>query len=255
MGRAIAVRFIEQGAKVVLVDILPCDETLANISKIKNLPFPVNDITLSIKCDLSVEEDIKKMVEETHAKFGDKIHVLVNNAAKFTWVGVEHASAEDWDKSNAVNIRGHALVTKYCLKGLKESKEGSIIFLASISSFLGQPDLAVYATMKAANLQMARNCAYDFAKYNIRVNSLVPGPFRTPITEEHQRTHKLNDEDFERLNITKVMLGRMGHVRELANAALFLASDESSYCTGSHLTIDGGFTASTTMNFPPKSKL
>jgi NAD(P)-dependent dehydrogenase (short-subunit alcohol dehydrogenase family) len=97
-------------------------------------------------------------------RFGDKIHVLINNAALFIFASVEHATGEDWDRSAAVNIKGHALMTKHVLPHMKAAGGGTIVFQGSISSFLGQPDCATYAVMKGAIVQMMRNCAYDFAK-------------------------------------------------------------------------------------------
>jgi len=254
-GQAIAVRFVEEGAKVVLSARGDCDETLSIIGKIKGLKVPVSDVAIAVHCDLASEKDIKNMVKVGEEKFGKHIHVLVNNAATFVFRSVEDATAEDWDLSCAVNIRGHALVTKYCLPGLKLSRAGVIVFQGSISSFLAQPDCNTYSTMKAGMLQMARNCAYDFAKYNIRVNSICAGTVETPISQLDRKEHGWTYEEWETIKTKQVMLGRVGHMREIANATLFYACDESSYCTGSYLMVDGGVTACTTMEFSDKSKL
>jgi dihydroanticapsin dehydrogenase len=255
-GQAIAVRFVEEGAKVAICARGDCDETISFISKIKGLNSPVNDLVLACKCDLASESDIINMVKAIEKKFGDKIHVLINNAALFVFRGVENATAAEWDLSNAVNIRGHALVTKYCLPGLKRAGGGSIVFQGSISSFLAQPNVATYSSVKAAMVQMARNCAYDFAPYNIRVNSVCAGTIETPISQSERKEHGWTYEQWETLKLKQVMLGRVGHPREIANATLFYASDESSYCTGSHLMVDGGVSANTTMEFDSfKSKL
>lgn len=96
---------------------------------------------------------------------------------------------------------------------------------------------------------MARNCAYDFAKYNVRVNSICAGTIETPISVAERRAHRWSYGEWERLKTADVMLGRVGDVREIANATLFLASDESSYITGSHLMVDGGVSACTVMNW------
>jgi NAD(P)-dependent dehydrogenase (short-subunit alcohol dehydrogenase family) len=121
-------------------------------------------------CDIGDEEDIKRALAAAAAVFGPHMHVLVNNAACFIFHSVEHASAKDWDDSAAVNIKGHALLTKHMLPYMKAAGGGSIVWQGSISSFLAQPDCATYSTMKGAIVQLARNCAYDFAKYNIRSN-------------------------------------------------------------------------------------
>jgi len=254
-GQAIAVRFVEEGAKVVLMARGDCDETLALIGKIKGLSVPVNEIAIACHCDLASEADIIKLVKDTHKKFGDKIDVLINNAATFVFKSVETATAADWDLTCAVNIRGHGLVTKHCLPGLIRSGAGTIVFQASISSFLGQPDCVTYSITKAAMLQMARNCAYDLSKYNIRVNSVCAGTIETPISATERKEHAWTYEEWENLKTKQVMLGRVGHVREIANATLFYACDESSYCTGSHLLVDGGVSACTTMEWKTDSKL
>jgi len=248
-GQAIAIRFVEEGAKVVLVSRGDCDETLQLIGKIENLGTNADSVALYSKCDISNENEIKKMVEETQTKFGDKIHVLVNNAATFIFQSVETATAEDWDNTVAANIRGNALVTKYCLPAMKRAGGGSIIFQGSISSFSAQPDCCTYSTAKAAIVQMARNSAYDLAKYNIRVNTICAGTIETPISAEDRKAHGWTYEQWQKFKLQDVMIGRIGHVRELANATLFFASDESSYCTGAHLMVDGGQSSCTVMQF------
>jgi len=245
-GQAIAIRFVEEGAKVVLLSRTPCTQTLKLIESIEGLKS-VDSVTLWCACDIASEAEIKKAVEDTGKKFGDKVHVLINNAAVFIFHSVEHATAEDWDRSASVNIRGHALLTKHVLPLMKNAGGGSIVFQGSISSFLGQPDCATYSTMKGAIVQMARNCAYDFAKYNVRVNSVCAGTIETPISEEERREHGWTFDQWEKLKTKDVMMGRTGHVREIANATLFFACDESSYCTGTHLMVDGGQTPCTVM--------
>mmetsp|Transcript_2818 Transcript_2818/g.6892 ORF Transcript_2818/g.6892 Transcript_2818/m.6892 type:complete len:277 (-) Transcript_2818:124-954(-) len=243
-GQAIAVRFVEEGARVALVSRSSCDETLGIIGQIAGITS-VSDVAIWCQGDISSEEDNKKIVEQTTAKFGDRIHVLVNNAAVFVFHSVETASADDWDRSTSVNIKGHALLTKACLPHMKGG--GSIVFQGSISSFLGQPNCATYATVKGAIVQLARSCAFDFAKYKIRSNSVCAGTIETPISAEERAAHGWTFEEWQKLKTADVMLGRVGHVREVANATLFFACDESSYCTGTHLMVDGGQTACTVM--------
>ncbi len=165
-GQGIAVRFLEEGAKVVLLARSSMAETLGLMAQIAGIPAGhVEANTLCLATDIESEADCQKAAAATVAKFGPVIHCLVNNAALFVFHSVETASAEDWDRSAAVNIKGHALLTKAVLphmKGIPDSG-GSIIFQGSISSFLAQPNCATYATMKGALVQLARNCAYDFA--------------------------------------------------------------------------------------------
>ena len=165
-GQAIAVRFLEEGAKVVLLARSSMAETLGLMNQIAGItPEYIEANTLCSACDIETESDCQKVASSTVAKFGPAIHVLVNNAALFVFHSVETASAADWDRSAAVNIKGHALLTKACLPYMKNLPNGgaSIVFQGSISAFLAQPNCATYATMKGAIVQLARNCAYDFA--------------------------------------------------------------------------------------------
>jgi len=165
-GQAIAVRFLEEGAKVVLLARSSMQETLGLMKQIEGItPEYIEANVLCSGCDIESEADCEKVAASTIAKFGPAIHVLVNNAALFVFHSVETATAADWDRSAAVNIKGHALLTKACLPYMKNLPDGgaSIVFQGSISAFLAQPNCATYATMKGAIVQLARNCAYDFA--------------------------------------------------------------------------------------------
>ena len=165
-GQAIAVRFLEEGASVVMLARSSMAETLGLMNKVAGVtPEYVAAHTLCLATDSESEADCAKAAADTVARFGPVIHCLVNNAALFVFHSVETASAEDWDRSAAVNIKGHALLTKAVLPHMKgiPGSGGSIIFQGSISSFLAQPNCATYATMKGALVQLARNCAYDFA--------------------------------------------------------------------------------------------
>jgi len=237
-GQAIAIRFVEEGAKVVLLARGTCQPTLDEIAKIDGVN--VDEVALAVRCDISIESSIKNMVEETIKKFGPHIHVLINNAARFVFKSVETASPEDWDNACAVNIRGSAMVSKHVVPYMKAAGGGSIVFQGSISSFSAQPQCATYSVTKAAVLQMAKNFAFDLAKYNIRVNTVCAGTIETPISAVERKEHEWTFEEWEKRKITDVMMQRVGHVRELANATLFFASDESSYCTGTDLMVDGG---------------
>ena len=240
-GAAIAVRFLEEGAFVVMLSRSSCAETVALMEQVGGADKAyVAEHALWVSGDIGSEEDCNKAAAAAAAWKGGKIDVLVNNAALFVFHSVEHASAEDWDRSAAVNIKGHALLTKACLPYMKAAGGGSIVFQGSISSFLAQPNCATYSTMKGAIVQLARNCAYDFAKYGIRCNSVCAGTVETPISREERAAHGWTFEQWQALKIKDVMLGRVGHVREVANATLFFACDESSYSTAGVLMVDGG---------------
>jgi len=224
---------------VVLISRTSCADTFELLAKIEGVKN-ASDVALWCKADLASESDIKSVVRETTAKFGDTVHVLINNAALFIFKSVEEATADDWARSAQVNITGHALLIREFLPSLKRANGASIVFQGSISSFLAQPNCATYSTMKGAICQLARNCAYDLAKYRIRVNTVCAGTIETPISEEERRAHGWSFAEWQRLKTQDVMLGRVGDVREVANATLFLASDESSYTTAADLLVDGG---------------
>merc|ERR1719336_1428572 len=177
------------------------------ISKIRGVR--VDDVAMWVKCDISSESDVRAMVAAVERKFGNNIHVLVNNAARFIFHNVETAKAEDWDNTAAVNIRGHALVTKYVVPRMKNAGGGSIVFQGSISSFLAQPDCATYSVAKAAILQMSKNFAFDLAKYNIRVNCVCAGTVETPISQVERQEQGWTFDQWEKRKIADVMLQRV----------------------------------------------
>lgn len=253
-GQAIAIKFAQEGCRVVLLDVQDCDETLEKVGAIESLGRSVVDIAKYIPCDISDERQVKWAVHAATSCFGPRIDVLVNNACTFVFKSVEDATVSDWTLSMNVNIMGHALVTKHCLPYMKHASAQtaaghgpSILFMGSISSFRGQPNCATYATMKGAIVQLARNCAYDLAKYNIRVNSICAGTIETPISQREREEHGWAYDEWESLKTQDVMLGRVGTAVEVASTAVFFASDESSYCTGTHLMVDGGAAACTVM--------
>ena len=146
-GQAIAVRFVEEGARVVCLSRSPCDETFALIRSIAGAPA-LEDCALWVAADIASEADCARVTAAVEATWGDRIHVLVNNAALFVFKSVEEASADDWDRSASVNIKGHALLTKAVLPFMKRAGGGSIVWQGSISSFLAQPNCATYSAMK-----------------------------------------------------------------------------------------------------------
>ena len=129
------------------------------------------------------------MYAASAAAFGDELHVLVNNAAVFVFHSVETATPEDWDRTNGVNIKGSALMTKHAIPMMKKAGGGSIVFQGSISSFLAQPNCATYSVTKAAIVQLMRNCSYDLAKYGIRCNAVCAGTIETPISKTEREAH------------------------------------------------------------------
>jgi NAD(P)-dependent dehydrogenase (short-subunit alcohol dehydrogenase family) len=194
-----------------------------------------------VQADISQESDAKKIAEETVKAYG-RINILVNDAAVFILKGIE-ATVEDWQRSFSVNVIGTALCTKYAVEYMKQAGTGAIVILGSISGLIAQPNFITYSATKGALLQMTRNLAMDLAPFNIRVNCVCPGITLTPATYRHLEQTGMTLEQFKAEVGGASLLKRVADPREIACAILFLASDEASYITATHLTVDGGYTA------------
>ncbi len=236
IGETTAQVFAEQGGKVVVADIDAAggEKTVATIKG-------KGGDAIFVQADLSKEADTKRVVDEAVKAFG-AVHILVNNAATFVLKGIE-ATVEDWQRSLGVNVIGTAMMTKYAVAEMKKAGGGAIVNLGSISAFCAQPDFYAYSATKAALVQMARNMAMDFGPHNIRVNAVCPGTIITPASRNHMAKIGLTLEQFNAQEGAKTFLGRAGNTREVANAILFLASDEASYISGASLMVDGGYAA------------
>jgi len=164
------------------------------------------------------------------------------SAANFTFGAVENVSAEAWTTILNVNVRGYALMAKAVVPFMKQQKSGSIIQMASISSFIAQPEFVPYSTTKGAIVQMTRNLALDLGPYNIRCNSICPGATLTPATARHAAQLNISVDDLVEQQIKSHCLKRWGTTQELANFTVFLASDLCHFATGASFLIDGGLT-------------
>ena len=236
IGAATAERFAEEGAAVVLVDI---DATggWAVAARI----VEKGGRAVFVLADISNEADAAGLADAAAREFGG-LHILVNNAATFVLQGIE-ASVADWRRSLDVNVIGTALVTRAAVPLMTTSGGGAIVNLASISSFVAQPHFVTYSASKAAIVQMTKNLALDLAPQGIRVNCVCPGTILTRASRDHMERTGTTLEQFLAAEAPKHLLNRVGTAREVANAILFLASDEASFITGTHLMVDGGYTA------------
>jgi NAD(P)-dependent dehydrogenase (short-subunit alcohol dehydrogenase family) len=231
IGRAIAELFAEEGAWVLVAD-LDRDSGEAVASGIRNsggqAQFAITDVTK--------QDDVERTVQIA-VNQSERIDVLVNNAAHLgDWLNVHEATPEQWDHSYGVTLMGAVRFTRSVLPWMIPHKSGSIVNVASMLGLVAGRSSAVYTSMKHAMVGLTRSTALDFGPQGIRANAICPGPIRTRISppvgsEMHQR------------QIAKTMLARTGEPREVAWAAVFLASDESSYITGVTLPVDGGWTA------------
>lgn len=238
IGRETALLFAAEGAKVVAVDLnLAAAESV--VSAIKEAG---GDAT-AVPADVSKAADCEAMVAAAEKAYG-KLNVLMNNA------GISHADDDDaistteevWDLTFAINVKGVFLGCKYGIPALKRAGGGNIINVASFVAVLGAatPQLA-YTASKGAVLSMTRELAAIHARQNIRVNALCPGPLQTELLMKY-----LNTEEKKQRRLVHIPMGRFGQAKEIAYAALYLASDESSFVTGSEFLVDGGITAAYT---------
>ena len=236
IGQATAQVFAEEGASVAVIDTdrAAGEETVVEIKA-------QGGAALYLHADIAREEEVARAVAETTRAFGG-VDVLVNNAAAFVLRGLE-ATIEEWQRSLGVNVVGTALMSRYAAEEMKKRGGGAIVNLASISSFIAQPNFVTYSATKAAILQMTRNMALDLAPFKIRVNAVCPGTILTRASRDHMERTGTTLEEFIAAEAPKHLLNRLGAPREVAYPILFLASDEASFITGTHLMVDGGYTA------------
>ncbi|MEX2286410.1 MAG: SDR family oxidoreductase [Planctomycetaceae bacterium] len=238
IGRATCLRLAEEGAAIVVAEINP--RTGAAAAEVVRA---AGGRAIFVETDVSNEKSVQNMVRVAVNEFG-KIDILVNNAAIFVLHGIE-ASVEDWRKILDVNVMGPALVAKHVVPEMKKQGGGAIVNLGSISSFIAQPNFVTYNATKAAIANMTRCMALDLAGDNIRVNAVCPGTVWTQIVERLTKEAGLSPQEAQTHPDWggSHMIKRIADPREIANAILFLASDEASFITAECLMVDGGYTA------------
>ena len=234
IGRATAERFSAEGASLVLADIDGdgIEKTAAEISA-------GGGNVVGQRCDVSDAASCEAVVKRALDEFG-KLNVLMNNAAYFIGKNtVEEVDIAEWRRAIDVNLTGPMLMSKYAVPAMRASGGGSIIHVASQLGSVGKPMRSDYCAVKGGLIQMARSMAADHVGDNIRVNSLSPGPIGTERIFERSGSEEAAQQESGALTL----MGRVGLPTEIANAALFLASDESSFMTGDDLLVDGGYNA------------
>ena len=235
MGMVASQLFASEGAKVVLTDV--SDDTGERVAA--GIRGGGGEATY-VHADVSLESDAKSMVETAVATHGS-LTILYNNAGvMLDDDGSVHGTDESvWDRTLAINVKGVAHGCKYGIPAMIESGGGSIINVASFVAWMGAAtSQTAYTASKGAVLAMTREMAVEYARKGVRCNALCPGPIDTPLLAE-----LLSDPDRRQRRFVHIPMGRLGLAEELAKAALFLASDDSSYMTGTSLIVDGGITA------------
>ena len=237
LGRATAIRMAEEGASVAITDVLDDEgETLAAQLRARGLTAKY------WHCDVTQEAEVASVVKAVAKHFGH-IDVLVNNAGISGANKPTHELTEsEWDRVQAVNVKGVFFFTKHVIPHLKRAGGGSIINLSSIYGLVGAGDVPPYHASKGAVRLMTKNDALIYAPDRIRVNSIHPGFIWTPMVQNFLKGAP--DEDAGRKAVDeRHPLGHMGEPDDIAWGAVYLASDEAKFVTGAELVIDGGYTA------------
>jgi NAD(P)-dependent dehydrogenase (short-subunit alcohol dehydrogenase family) len=235
MGRSQALVLAKAEAKVVVSDISlkECQKVVKEIER-------SGGEAIAIKCDVAKKEEVDKMVKKTLTKFG-RVDILVNNAGIAHFKPFLELTEEDWDRTIDINLKGYFLCAQTVAKEMVKQKSGVIVNIASIAMGqvgVGFPTLVHYCASKGGIVGMTEALALELAPYNIRVNAISPGLIDTPMVDPIMADPKTLEGI-----LARVPLHRPGKPEEIANLVLFLASDVSSYMTGSTVVIDGGWLA------------
>jgi meso-butanediol dehydrogenase / (S,S)-butanediol dehydrogenase / diacetyl reductase len=236
IGRASAQLFAEEGASVVVVDCnkSAAEETVESIRK-KGLKATL------CHADVSKAQDAERMVE-TAVKEHGKLDILFNNAAVQFMAKLVDTTEEVWDKVQSVNLKGFFLGCKYAIPAMIRAGGGSIVNMSSALGFVGDPDLVAYGAAKGGIIAFTKAAAMGYGPYKIRVNCICPGDVDTPLLQDY--FNSLPDPaGFRQEVYSKYALRRIAEPRDIAQLALFLASDASSFMTASVVVIDGGLTS------------
>ncbi|MDR7240247.1 SDR family NAD(P)-dependent oxidoreductase [Neobacillus drentensis] len=230
IGRSTAIRFAKEGAKVAVADIdsIIGEETVRLIKE-------KGGEAIFVKTDVTDSEQIKALINTTKSTFG-ALHILFNNAG----VGNSEVrsidlSEQEWDRVIDINLKGVFLGIKYAVPELIKAGGGAIINTSSLLGLKGQKYVSAYNASKAGVVMLTQNASLEYGKFNIRVNAIAPGVIDTPIID-HWKQDERKWPIISRANA----LRRIGTPDEVANAVLFLASDEASFITGTTLSVDGG---------------
>lgn len=232
MGKAHSLKLSGAGAKVVLsdIDIAGCQLVADEIKKLRGE-------SLVVKCDTSKKAEIDNLVAETIKKFG-KIDILVNNAGIYPFEPFLQMPEVNFQRVIDINLKGYFLMAQACANEMVKQKSGSIINITSVAATMGFAGLAHYCASKGGVTAMSKAMALELAPLGIRINNIAPGAIDTPGASNAQMT-----DEQKAAMLAPIPMKREGNSEEIANAVLFLASDESSYMTGSTMVVDGGWVA------------
>lgn len=228
MGRAIVLAFVRQGASVVVADLNreAAEQTVTLLKEIGGQG-------MSVKVDVTRKAETILMRDEALRRFG-RIDVLINNAGARCLKGFLEHTEEDWHRMLDVNLTGHFFCAQAVVPSMLENGKGKIVNLASIAAHTGRPDRVAYCAAKAGVMGLTRAMAMDLRGKNICVTAISPGSIATPMNEAAATSVSVDWGG-------ETVIGRWGTANDVANAAVFLASDESDYITGSEIQVEGGW--------------
>ena len=229
MGKAMAELFSSEGAQVVLADISGKQNEVAEA---------IGDAAVPVHCDVSSEADVQAMIATAEDKFG-RLDILCNNAGfGGPMAPLADQTLDTWDRVHNTNIKGAFLGMKYGILSMLKTGGGAIVNTTSASGVVGWKHHSVYGAAKAGVNQLTKAAALDYSDRNIRVNAVAPGTMWTGLVEASQ---KFDEPPADYPVLAGIPLGRWGLARDIAAAALYLASDEAAYVTGVILPVDGGY--------------
>lgn len=229
IGEAYSVGMAREGAKVVIADVnTELGQKLAGQIKSEG------GSALFVRTDVSSKADADALVQKVVAEYG-RLDILVNNAGILETAPIEEITEEMWDKQLAVNVKGVFFCSQIAAKTMAKQRSGKIINISSIAAVGAQPGLCAYSSTKGAVLTMTRVFALELCPLNIQVNAILPGT-----TDTGMAKRAMLDPEWTRQVTQGIPMGRLGKTEELLGAVLFFASDDSNYCTGQTLIVDGG---------------
>ena len=228
IGKEIVKAFVNEGCIISVFDINPIKINSDNIKY--------------FHCDITSEESLIRSIKQS-VDFMGSLEILVNNAGIGVAGDIMSTKIDDWHKTLNVNLTGTYLTTKHSMNYLMDSQNGSIINIASVAGVVAVKDRFAYTTSKGGVISLTKSVALDYVTINIRANAICPGTVNTPWVDRITKNYA-NPDDAKELMRQRQPLGRLGEPEEIAMAAVYLASDESKFITGTSLIIDGGLTMS-----------
>lgn len=237
IGKATAVLFAKEGARICI--------TGRNEERCREVVDGINETggrAIFVIADVRSPDECRKTVEATLEAFG-KVDILFNNAGVYVANNAVGCSVEEWDLTIDINLKGTFLMSKFVLPSMIDQGSGVIINNGSGWGIVGGNEAVSYCASKGGVVLLTKAMALDHARQGIRVNCLCPGDVKTPMLDEDARTRGMTWEDYHARAVVNRPMGRIGTPEEIAKAALFLASDDSTFMTGTNLVVDGGGTA------------